>query len=433
MALAFLSMPVVNATADVVTKGEVNCVNTMNKSGRGVTKNMAGVIQGCYKSWAKGKLLVGTAESCAGTPGAPGDPKGKVQKAIDKTGANFIKKCAELPDVGPQNPAQVNDPSIQKEFDMYDRIVGSDLDLLPTDKIPFNCVSAMMKGAAKCQDAKIKEFLGCKKTLFKTALGVGGSTSAADIRDGCLDGGGPGYQQPDLKGKIAKKCTDPLKAGIFKDMGKKCLDQAVVIGDVFQHGECAGACATGGTECSTCIERIIECELCEWVNAVDGLDRNCDEFDDGNGTNGTCGGAPPTTTTTPSSSTTTTTACDCCGFSQLAFETGIGAGTCGTTANAARAATPISRTMPATLATAMPTVTSAVALLVLCAPGTPAFRALWTRTARAPAARSAARAPSTAAASTSAVARTACRCRSRFPTRVYPSRISPAVTAAPAR
>jgi hypothetical protein len=47
--------------------------------------------------------------------------------------------------------------------------------------------------------------------------------------------------------------------------------------------------------------------------------------------------APPTTTTTtPSSSTTTTTtttACDCCGFTQLSLETGIGSGTCGTTAN----------------------------------------------------------------------------------------------------
>jgi hypothetical protein len=43
--------------------------------------------------------------------------------------------------------------------------------------------------------------------------------------------------------------------------------------------------------------------------------------------------APPTTTTTPSSSTTTTTTCDCCGFTQLSFETGIGSGTCGTTAN----------------------------------------------------------------------------------------------------
>jgi hypothetical protein len=271
----------------VWTKGEVTCVNTMNKSGRGVTKNMAGVIQGCYKAFVKGGP---SAETCAGTPSTPGDPKGKVQKAIDKTGTNFTKKCVELPGVGPQDPAQVNDPSIQTEFDMFDRIVGSDLDLLPADKIPFNCVSAIMKGAAKCQDAKIKEFLGCKKTLFKTNFGTGTPTCAVDIRDGCLGTGGA--SQPDPKGKIAKKCTNPLKAGIFKDMGKKCVDAGVDIGATFGNGECASACATGGTECSTCIERIVECEVCEWASAVDGLDRDCDEFDDGL-VNSSCGGGSP--------------------------------------------------------------------------------------------------------------------------------------------
>jgi hypothetical protein len=46
-----------------------------------------------------------------------------------------------------------------------------------------------------------------------------------------------------------------------------------------------------------------------------------------------CPSSTSTTTTTPSSSTTTTTTCDCCGFTQLSFETRIGSGTCGTVAN----------------------------------------------------------------------------------------------------
>ena len=48
---------------------------------------------------------------------------------------------------------------------------------------------------------------------------------------------------------------------------------------------------------STCLEHKVECRFCEWANAVNGLNRDCDLFDDGLA-NASCGALPIPTSVT---------------------------------------------------------------------------------------------------------------------------------------
>ena len=120
-----------------------------------------------------------------------------------------------------------------------------------------------------CHSAKLKAFNKCKKNGLKGKDGAP-ILSFVELRDRCLGEGANGI--PDPKGKIDKACDTKMNA----KLAKKCsgLDYATIL-----PGECEGETTTSGL--ATCIDRLVECETCLALNAVDGMDRDCDLFDDG--------------------------------------------------------------------------------------------------------------------------------------------------------
>jgi hypothetical protein len=92
--------------------------------------------------------------------------------------------------------------------------------------------------------------------------------------------GPPNHGIPDTKSKIDKKCGN----GLGGTLGKKCpgtLDLDALF----------PPCANHPVTLAQCLDEKIECEVCLALNALDGLDRDCDEFDNGIA-DGSCG-APP--------------------------------------------------------------------------------------------------------------------------------------------
>jgi hypothetical protein len=241
------------------------CVDAINKGAGKVAKAQGGDNVACIKNGGQGKLTT-SVEDCL-----TADGKGKVGKAISKL---QTEKCLAPPAfpnlVSTTDKQAIGDVMIGKELDLVHSLFGSDLDesvvLWADNKEGGKCQAAVAKAAQKCQDTKLKVFRSCKKNALKE-----GAASAAELQDACLGTGASGM--PDPKGKITKKC-----GGDF-DIAKKCSGQDL---DAMIPG-CAGA-----PDHAACIDQKIECEVCLALNTLDGLDRSCDEFDDGV-IDGSCG------------------------------------------------------------------------------------------------------------------------------------------------
>ncbi len=233
------------------------CIVSLNKNLAKVAKAQGKDICACIKDGSKGKLQ-GTIEECT-----TADAKGKVAKAKQKTLSKFQSDCGEPAAFGPSDPNAVNSAAITKELDLIHDLFGSDLDLaildFGTNKDGAKCQLDAAKAAKKCQDAKLSEFAKCKKAALKEVI----APDALTLAD-CMG--------QDPKGKIAKACQTKLK----EKLDKKCAGTL----DVFPG--CNDPNAPGTTqELADCLDRFVECRVCLGLNEADNLDRNCDQFDDG--------------------------------------------------------------------------------------------------------------------------------------------------------
>ena len=254
-----------------LNKDDQKCVNEINKNFEKVGKAQGGDISKCTKDAGKGKLT-GTYSECITS-----DPKGKVAKAIGKLTSKVGSKC-------PGNPAfpildvsktdEMNAAAIAKELGEIVLLLGSDLDGAIVDcddnKDACGCQAAIVKQMYKCQGAKLKSFNACKKDELKGKNGPA-VTSAQELQDACLGTGIEGI--PDTKGKIQKDCDTKLASTITK----KCPNPD-------QFPGCGTVDAAG---LKACVDELVECQVCLSLNALDGLARDCDLFDDGLA-NGTC-------------------------------------------------------------------------------------------------------------------------------------------------
>jgi hypothetical protein len=254
---------------------EQKCANTANKNAAKVAKAQAADNAKCIKDGGNNKLT-GTIEECITS-----DLKGKVGKAAAKLNQKVSTDCQGIalviPPISTSDPDALGQIMIDKELALIHAIFGDDLDAVVVmkddNKDGWKCQSAIAKAVGKCQDAKLAVFNSCKKNKLKGKnMQQAGSTTA--LQDECMGTGSSGI--PDPKGKIAKKC-----GGDF-DIGKNCGGQNL---DVMIPGCVPGADAA-------CVDRKIECEVCKTLNALDGLDRCCDQFDnglvDGSCEGGTC-------------------------------------------------------------------------------------------------------------------------------------------------
>jgi hypothetical protein len=261
MCLALLFSGVANAQLE---KPEQKCVNSVNKGASKVAKAQGGDNSACIKNWGKGKTDklgsgCSTAECCL-----TADAKGKVNKAITKI---KVSDCVAVPGVPVEIiAANIGALMVEKELTLIHAVFGTDLDevlvvsdkAVPGSKDAAKCQADAAKRMQKCQDSKFKNFNKCKKNAVKTNV-----ENAPQLQAACLE-----------------SIDDGGKCGA--DMAKKC--SGTPNDDLFP------GCA--GQNLATCLDVKVECELCKALNRLDGLSRDCDDFDDGV-INETCEGAPP--------------------------------------------------------------------------------------------------------------------------------------------
>jgi DNA-binding beta-propeller fold protein YncE len=236
------------------SEDQQKCINELNKNFAKVAKAQGKDIGACLKDGSKGKLETQSIEECI-----TADNDGKVVKAQQKTLAKAPPKCTLAPEFGATDPNTVNRVAVEKGLALIHAIFGSDLDAAIFDagveKDAAKCQVAVAKAVQKCQDTKLKEFNRCKKSGLKdgsifNAIGLGA----------CM-----GFDEKD---KIAKACDTKLGDKI----SKSCAGNL----DVFPG---CGDPPTAG-DLRDCLDRLVRCEVCRGLNAVDDLVRDCDTFDD---------------------------------------------------------------------------------------------------------------------------------------------------------
>ena len=261
------------------------CLNKLNKDGAGVAKAQGKEQTSCLKKAGKSQLT-GTAQACL-----TADEKGKVQGKKDTTTADQAGSCATAPDFGFTSAAAVNSAAVQGQLDLAADIFGASLDpavlACATDKDGCGCQQKVLKDVEKLAADKLAEFVKCKKAVLKA-----GASTAASLAACVEDAGTAGSIAADSKGKLQKTFTK-----LVADIGAACDTPGVT-------GAFPAQCnSLTGNALGTCLDRVVECRVCQTINEMDGLSVNCDLFDDGNA-NATCAsGAGPTPTVTPSGPT----------------------------------------------------------------------------------------------------------------------------------
>ncbi len=232
----------------VQDKDQQACIVALNKAGAGVAKAQGAAVADCARSASAGTACVDVSVPSSLT------------KAMGKTSASFDKKCSSLPDFGPTEVAATNDAAVDGMLALAHDYFGADADaaLLPDAMDPGRaaCQQGLIDSSNKVVTAVLKAFGKCKKTFLKD----GTIRSASNLKKLCL-----GYIDEDVK---AAKAGDSL-AGVF--IGA-CAD--VSLGSALP-----GSC-TAAPDVLACIGSRLRCRTCLMLAATDGLNSDCDLFDD---------------------------------------------------------------------------------------------------------------------------------------------------------
>jgi hypothetical protein len=271
--------------APALDRQEQKCLLEINESMSRLARAQAKDALNCVKNYGKGKNERlgpgGTAEACLTS-----DVKGRVSKTRGKTKAKLGKECAGAVADAVQAFGVITDPNgiyqvaMQGELELVHSIFGSDLDLAlvvadkadPDTLAAARCQADVLKAVLKCQEAKLKTYNRCKLRAL-----ADGEQTAAGLQVACLEDPNSGGV-PDAKGAIQKACVDKLGGRISRSCS----------GNVDAFGGCDAADAT---ELRECLDSSVDCRACLAIDEVDGLTRDCDDFDDGVA-NGSCSELP---------------------------------------------------------------------------------------------------------------------------------------------
>ncbi len=238
------------------------CVNQLNGKGLKVWAAQAKLALACVKAAANGKESA--PEACL-----TADAAGKVGAAQGKTLAADQGSCGAPPRFAYVGGAAVNSVARGTAIDLVHDLLGPDIDAsvqrMSINPAAAQCQSAVLKAASGAVGSQAKLFLRCKK---EGLAGKGNlMTSAAELEE-CFDA-----LRIDAKGTVAKGHVK-LDATIRKACD--AVDAAAAF-----PGSCAGSSLT------PCIDQRVACNVCRLFNGMDGLDEDCDVFDDAT-TNGSC-------------------------------------------------------------------------------------------------------------------------------------------------
>jgi cysteine-rich repeat protein len=260
--------PIAVAQAQVPAADQT-CIRTFNAGVRDVAKQHGKIVARCLRSFASGSLAT-TVEDCVLI-----DLGGRIQRATDKAIAKTAAACASgTPAFGVTAIGPALARAAVGEIELVHASMGIDLDatLIPA-ALAANCQARVAGALLKCADMRRKSFTKCQKA----GLGGGTITSAATLESGCLGTGDA--TQPDANGAIGKTCSGKVGRMVAQRCAGVDLLQAFP------------GCGTSDPAALTaCLTGESGCQLCRLMNEVDGLGRDCDRMDDGDGSNGSCGG-----------------------------------------------------------------------------------------------------------------------------------------------
>lgn len=260
------------ATAQVSSLDQ-RCIAAFNQGVRKVAKAQGKIVKKCLTDFASGRLSSATPEDCVRS-----DPKQRLDTAVVKAAAKTAQLCTgSTPAFGVTDVQTAFARASLAQIDLAHETIARDLDTgLIGTAIGASCQAKVADTLLKCADRRLREYLKCQKD----ALRHGTATDAGTLSDACL-GIGSG-SQPDPVGHILADCDSKIGASILQSCS------TVDLGAAF--GPCYATDANAATDC---LKRESACQLCQMLNNVDGLSRDCDLFDDGVGTNGSCGSECP--------------------------------------------------------------------------------------------------------------------------------------------
>ncbi len=248
---------------------ERRCISTFTKSLRKVSKTHGKLIKKCVSDFAKGRLANQTPEQCVIE-----DPRGRLASTILKETTKVSIRCvAGFPSFGARDPSVSFGHSVISQIDLVHRALGEDLDLglIATPQADATCQARVHAAVLKCADARLKEYARCQAKNIKT----GAIVDAETMSQVCL---GSGLEpQPDPTNRIGLKCL----ANVTSTIARHCLTT-----DLTQAFPPCGE--SDPIQLGQCLSHQSACEMCLVLNEVGGIVRDCDAFDDGDDSNGSC-------------------------------------------------------------------------------------------------------------------------------------------------
>ncbi len=244
------------------------CINAINKGLRKVTAAATKETKACVAKKAGGVLGPQTVAQCIAAGAG-------VQKATIGALISADNTCGGAPpSFGPPSINLHGTRAVQMAQSFLADLFGPTPDtVLATNSVIMSCQQAVLKAAGKCEDLRINSFNKCKKEGLKRGF----VANALQLQTTCL---GTGSIQPDPGGgKIASTCVDAPA----RKIESACVGQGVNLAAAFPG--CGATTAVGVAQCA---DERLRCRLCNLLNDVDGLSRDCDLFDDGNDENETC-------------------------------------------------------------------------------------------------------------------------------------------------
>ncbi len=256
-----------------VSKSTGACINAINKGTRKVTLAAEKELRSCVAKKA-GELLGPQSVSECIAAGS------HVQKAT--IGALILadNTCGGVPpSFGPPSINLHGTLAVQVSQNYLQDLFGATPDaVIAPNSVVLGCQTAVLKAASKCEDLRINSFNKCKKEGLKRGF----VSNAIELQTRCL-GSGINPQPDPTGGKIASTCVTVPAAKIEKS----CVNRGVALDQAFP-----GCGATTAAGLAQCADERMRCRVCNLLNDVDGLERDCDLFDDGNDDNQSCAEPP---------------------------------------------------------------------------------------------------------------------------------------------
>jgi len=270
--LAALFLLVAGPASAQVSTQDRKCIEAVNSGAGKVSQTQQKTVATCARLLGKGLITLSGFDDCISPSSF------KLSAAISKGLIKAANSCrGELPAFGPPSITGHLDVAIAEGEELLEDIFGPSLGTaLSTTGDTASCQGQVLKAITQCQDTRYKTFLSCKSNGLKG----GAINNTTQLRNLCF---GTGATQPDPTGKIAKLCVT-LPGAKIED---KCVAEGVDLAAAFP-----GCNVSTGPDLLNCVNARIRCHVCQTLDQIDAMSRNCDIFDDGNASNDSCDTPP---------------------------------------------------------------------------------------------------------------------------------------------